>query len=578
MANLTAEAFEDGIELQIGLLEAFIPDNLASWQAYPFLPLKPSGDEEMRTFRTILLENPYLRVTILPGLGGRIISIIDKRSGQEILRRHPMLEPQLGGKRGAFVREGVQLLLDGQERLNSLGNVSSQFDQPAEEESEAAVWLAETFTGTGLAFHQRLSVPPDRAEIRIEVRVSNRSLRSEIYNGGLSLYLGAGSFDGSVFYSDERDAGIAFISEDQLFEGSRLADGVLQVSRFCSPKLLAPRQTDNWSVTLVPLSGLTGCVGGSREAAAAIVDQTLKVQVTEQRLGHKLLMLTEDGQTLEAVVDLYPEHLLEIPLEGLKPIEFVLRDRSKAEILRVGASMQSWGPTGSGATESVDVLEISGLSTSTSEVDLKRATFDIGKRHLAHTLLGMRALAQQRNADAGLAFEHALGFNADDPLLWWAKAVAARLDGQDNQDELLNAHFLAPLEPALRAESFLSQPINTDPEPNRLLVALEENPEEFIDVACLLIESGLFDQAVRWIDEAIRHRDLPMLRYLMAYCFLIKTPHNAEAFDHMRTAAKSPIAPPFPFREVEKQAIQRLTETFPTDRNLATFASYIAAR
>ena len=99
-------------------------------------------------------------------------------------------------------------------------------------------------------------------------------------------------------------------------------------------------------------------------------------------------------------------------------------------------------------------------------------------------------------------------YNADDPLLWWGKAVALRLAGEDNEQELLNAHFLAPLEPALRAESFLSQPINPDGAPSPLLASLAENPEEFIEVACLLIDCGLFDQASRWIDEALRHRDL----------------------------------------------------------------------
>jgi hypothetical protein len=156
-------------------------------------------------------------------------------------------------------------------------------------------------------------------------------------------------------------------------------------------------------------------------------------------------------------------------------------------------------------------------------------------------------------------------------LLWWDKALAARLDEQDNQSEILNAHFLAPLEPALRAESFLSQPISLDPEPNRLLASLEENAEEFIEVACLLIEAGLYDQASRWIDESLRHRDLPMLRYLMAYCLLTATRLGAEASDQIRIAAQSPVAPPFPYRDLEKTVIDVLRKSFPDDRNLEVY-------
>ena len=572
MPQSSSEAFEDGLDLQIGLLEAYVPSTRADWPGYPFPMLRASGEQEMRTFRTIILENPYLRLTLLPGMGGRVISLFDKRTGVEILRRHPMIEPQDGGPRGAYVREGLQISLDGHERLNALGNVSTHFEHPEDEDSDATVWIGETCTGSGLSFHLRISLPPDRAELRLEARVFNRWLISQEYDGGLSIYLGDGNFDGTSFYSTDRDCGLALFSGGQPFDGGSFYDGVLTFCRLAHPNNLAPRQVDSWSVSLVPLSGLGNCLGASLAGAANVADSTLKVQVSEQRLGHKLLMLTEDGQTLEAVVDLYPENVMEIPLGSLKPVEVVLRDPGKQEVLRVGSRLQVHQVPPSDVRT---ILNTVSIGTESSERDLQRATFDVSSRHLAHTLLGLRALSEKRFGDAGSAFEQALGFNAEDPLLWWGKAMASRLDDVDNQAELLNAHYLAPLEPALRAESFLAQPVSLDPEPNRLLVALEENPEEFIEVACLLIEAGLFDQASRWIDEAMRHRDLPMLRYLMAFCLLVATKLSTEAYDHVRIAGKSPVAPPFPYRSVERKAIDALRQAFPDDRNLQIFSELL---
>ena len=75
---MPTDAFEDALELSIGLLEAVAP-------ASPYPTLRPTGVVEPRSFRAILLENAYLRVTILPGLGGRILSIFDKRTVTEIL-------------------------------------------------------------------------------------------------------------------------------------------------------------------------------------------------------------------------------------------------------------------------------------------------------------------------------------------------------------------------------------------------------------------------------------------------------------------------------------------------------------
>ena len=569
MSESIAEVFEDGMDLQIGLVQT-VPHTIRSeWAGYPFPSLAPLGEEEMRTFRTIILENPYLRATILPGMGGRIISLFDKRTGTEILRRHPSVIPEPGGRRGVSVREGIQFVLDGQERLNALGNVSSQIEFASGEDSDASVWLAETFTGTGLSFHLRISMPPDQAIIQLEARVLNRWLKPQIYNGGLSMYLGEGSFDGQIFYSSGRRAGIGLIATDHIFDGREYRDGRLSFYRFTHVNELSPRQVDTWKLTLVPYSGLPSLVGSSPFAAASVVGGNLLIQTTQQRLGHKLFLLTEDGKTLEAKVDLYPENLLEIPLDGIVPVGIVLKDPAKNELLRLDSLIircAEWAPipVDSLKTLSQELL----LDRSSTENDLKRATFNVSNRHLAYTLLGMKSLEEKQPEEASLAFEQSLMYNADDPLTWWIKAVALRLAEGDNQAELLNAHYLAPLEPALRSESFLSQPINLDADPNPLLAALADNPEDFIEVACLLIESGLFDQASRWIDESLRHRDLPMLRYLMAYCLIKATRLDAEASDQLRLAAEAPLAPPFPFREVEWMALTQLHLSFPENSRL----------
>ena len=568
MSQPAAEAFEDGLDLQIGLLEAFVPKVEERWASYPFPNLKVTDAQEMRTFRTVILENPYLRLTFLPGMGGRLISLFDKRTQTEILRRHPMIEPQAGGRRGAFVREGLQVVLTGEERLNALGNVATQLEHAPDEESDAVLWIAETVTGTGLSFHLRVSLPPDRAEVHLECRVLNREFKPQRYDGGLRIYLGDGHFDGTTFYSPDRKAGLAILPDRVLFDGTDFQGGFLELHRFGREAELAPRQVDTWSLTLLPISGLSECLGASNAAAVNWDSQSLSIQVAEQRLGHKLFLLTQDGQTLEAPVDLYPEHLLEIPIEGLGPVECVLRDPGKIEVLRVTKSPER------NLVSSEPNVQIyrSSLSLASNRGDLVRATFNIAERHLGHTLLGLKDLQEKEFAKAGDAFEQALAYNADDPLLWWSKAIAGRLAELDNQAELLNAHYLAPLEPALRAESFLNQPVSLDPEPNRLLTPLEENVEEFIEVACLLIEAGLFDQASRWIDEALRHRDLPMLRYLMAYCLLCATRLATEALDQVRIAAQSPIAPPFPYRTVEREAINTLLAAFPDDRSLSILA------
>lgn len=586
---MPTEIFEDALDVEIGLLEA---ENISrrsgarGGDGYPFPALIVTDRREARKFRTVILENPFLRVTLVPALGGRILSLFDRRTSTGILPVFDALLPVPGGRRGAFLPAGVQLRLDGEDRLASLGVAATMAVQAEDDESPGGVWVAETALANGLGFHLFVSLPPDRAQLRFEARISNRTFRPLPYDGELAFAVGTGEWNGSAYDSDTRDAGFHLGTESP-FDGVRLENGILRFARFGVNRWLAPRQVDAWTVTLTPFSGLLGTVEPtvsrsrcSAEAAARFDAVHLRLQTTALRLGHKLVFLTADGQTFETPVDLYPEHMLEMPLDALPspPVALVLLDPRREEVLRVDASNASGRASGGKSYESghhVAEPEKPPPSPQTPELELRRATFDVASRHLAHTALGIQALGAGEYSRADGEFEHALLYNASDPLLWWAKAFAQRLAGAEEESgELLNAHFLAPLEPALRAEAFLRQPLAMVKEPSPLLEALNENPEEFVEVACLLIEHGRLDQAHRWLDEALRHRDLAMLRLLTAYCLLMGTQMVADAAEHVRAAGRIP-GPPYPWRPVELNALRVLQERFPDDAHLSRLIALV---
>ncbi|MFC0624497.1 DUF5107 domain-containing protein [Kribbella deserti] len=56
----------------------------------------------------LVLENDYLRATILPGLGGRLYSLVDKTFDQELLYRNPVLQPANLALRNAWFAGGVE--------------------------------------------------------------------------------------------------------------------------------------------------------------------------------------------------------------------------------------------------------------------------------------------------------------------------------------------------------------------------------------------------------------------------------------------------------------------------------------
>ncbi|GAA1640162.1 DUF5107 domain-containing protein [Kribbella alba] len=61
-----------------------------------------------RPIPTFVLENDHLRATVLPGLGGRLYSLVHKPSGQELLYRNPVLQPANLALRDAWFAGGVE--------------------------------------------------------------------------------------------------------------------------------------------------------------------------------------------------------------------------------------------------------------------------------------------------------------------------------------------------------------------------------------------------------------------------------------------------------------------------------------
>ncbi len=61
-----------------------------------------------RTYKALFLENEYLKVTCLPELGGRLLSVLDKTQGAEMFYRNHVVKPGMIAMRGAWISGGVE--------------------------------------------------------------------------------------------------------------------------------------------------------------------------------------------------------------------------------------------------------------------------------------------------------------------------------------------------------------------------------------------------------------------------------------------------------------------------------------
>lgn len=65
-------------------------------------------DRRPRALPVLVLENEHLRATVLPGLGGRLYSLLHKGSGRELLYRNPVWQPANLALRNAWFAGGVE--------------------------------------------------------------------------------------------------------------------------------------------------------------------------------------------------------------------------------------------------------------------------------------------------------------------------------------------------------------------------------------------------------------------------------------------------------------------------------------
>ncbi len=656
-----AEVFEDAIDLHIDLVDTVPLDaeNLESLAAYPFPLLNKRGEQETRRFRTVILENDYLRATFVPALGGRLLSLFDKRVSREVLKPDSEFVLEEVYTRNAGNREGLFLDWSESERYNLLGNVDYRPVPPSAEDDPAAAWFAEVFAPDEkfgrLSLSWCVGVAPLFAALEWEVRIGNRARGTTIAHPAIALGIEVGSsadvqapegFAGTCLRLPEGGLGI-------LFEEGELEDGYDQffmwsIRRNSGPKGLASRQQDRFRVTFIPYSfaqsepeipaGTVEMISVSESGVARMRGSVFCFHATKPILGAKLEVLTEEG-SFAAPVDFHPEKPATVALDGvpgrihtvalvsssnhvlctikLVPTEFnqvpiggdddseegidlgqaygyesdVVEDETDADgpiyfseldeddeddedpyedfpmaIADVKDGLEADDPLGH---RFGNFVEIDWANRETSAL---RADLGVFSRRVPAAIeLAIRATIATDYAKADALLDQVLTWNGDDPLAWWQKAVIRRLGSLQEEGEedvaRMNAHFLSPLEPALRAEAFLSMEQTHGKDPHPLVEPLTDNPENLVEVACLYIEHGFYVDAGRWIDEALRHKDLAILHYLQAFLFLTQSQMKAQAAEHLSRAAKAQETP-LPWRPIERKAIQALVEAFPTDSRL----------
>jgi tetratricopeptide (TPR) repeat protein len=498
--------------------------------AFPFVPLKAAGAFQDKEFRIYVLENEYLRAEICPDLGGRLISLFDKRDQSHPIPRPQRLETSPGGPRGVIWTHGLEIAVG--ERLNALGPVDSFPREPEEDGESAAVFVYDR--QGDISWHGCWSLDDTRAELSFEIRVFNRALRP---------------LDVSV--------GLAGIGDIRVRAESH------------STRFLMPRRTAVFTFRILSATGFREDAIWGRGGLAQLDGTVLKLRPAVRAKGASVEIFSV-LQSIQAQADLNPEvelvaDLMEIgELDWIRFGDYVL-EPPREQTSRPSQVEELWRKPEPSTAE--DQLLYAGAQLFNHPLTEGEGDVPVvaGGEHLALLIEALYASRRGDHRRADELLEQYLGLNAEDALAWWLKSVILRRSRPEAVEnaEAMNAHFLAPLEPVLRVQSFLSQGQGQGREANPLMRPLAADVDAAVDAVHHLLVAGLFEEAHQLLDELLRHRPVARLHVLTGWLFLQRSRMAFEAAHHAQAAAALAPEPPFPNRPFEFEALRDLMTAHP---------------
>ncbi|HEY3628166.1 MAG TPA: DUF5107 domain-containing protein [Terracidiphilus sp.] len=132
-----------------------------------------SLDKSDATYRAIFLENQFIQLMILPEIGGRIHTGLDKTNQYDFFYRQNVIKPALVGLLGPWISGGVEFNWPQHHRPSTYMPVHASIEE--EEDGSRTVWLSEHDPMLRMKGMVGIRLSPGKAIVEARVRLYNRT-------------------------------------------------------------------------------------------------------------------------------------------------------------------------------------------------------------------------------------------------------------------------------------------------------------------------------------------------------------------------------------------------------------------
>ncbi|MFS0869093.1 DUF5107 domain-containing protein [Paenibacillus xylanilyticus] len=152
----------------------------SSGRVYPHPVIDKIMDEkEMKSYRMTILENEYVRIEIMPEIGGRIYRALDKTNNYDFVYYNRVIKPALVGLAGPWISGGIEFNWPQHHRPNTFGPVEHALTE--NEDGSATVWVSEIDRMYGTKVTTGFTLLPGKAYLEIKAQMYNRTSEPQTF-------------------------------------------------------------------------------------------------------------------------------------------------------------------------------------------------------------------------------------------------------------------------------------------------------------------------------------------------------------------------------------------------------------
>src|SRR5689334_21578653 len=141
---------------------------------YPFPIIESISDTKTdKAYTAVFIENDYLRIMILPQLGGRIQRAYDKIRKRDFIYYNQVIKLALVGLTGPWISGGIEFNWPQHHRPSTFAPVDWRLDENSD--GSRTIWCSELERMFNTQATHGFTVYPERAYLEIHVRLYNRT-------------------------------------------------------------------------------------------------------------------------------------------------------------------------------------------------------------------------------------------------------------------------------------------------------------------------------------------------------------------------------------------------------------------